>query len=190
MDDGVEGDRAFAKAPDHGVAAGLDALGDGDLALAGEQFHRAHLAKVHADRVVGAVDGFLLGRGGGAGAAVVERIDLVLGRGLGLVLVVVGRFLVLDDVDPHLGDRAHHVLDLLGRILVLRQRGVQFVIGDDPALLAAGDQFLDRRVVEVDQRRIAAVGGLGLCSVVLGHVRSIIIRGPLTQCRRVTPAVG
>ena len=62
FDDGVEGDRAFAQAPDHGVAAGLDALGDGDLALAGEQFHRAHLAQVHADRIVGAVDRFLLGR--------------------------------------------------------------------------------------------------------------------------------
>ena len=52
-------------------------------------------------------------------------------------------------------------------------------IGDHAALLAAGDQFLDRRVVEVDQRRIAAVGALGLCCVVLGHVRSIIIPGRL-----------
>ena len=55
-DDRVEGDRAFAQAPDHDVAAGLDALGDRDLALAGEQLDRAHLAQVHADRVVGAVD--------------------------------------------------------------------------------------------------------------------------------------
>ena len=41
---------------DHGVAPGLDALGDGDLALAGEELHRAHLAQVHAHRVVGAVE--------------------------------------------------------------------------------------------------------------------------------------
>jgi hypothetical protein len=60
VDDRVEGDRAFAQAPDHRVAAGLDALGDGDLALAGEQLDRAHLAQVHADRIVGAVDRFLL----------------------------------------------------------------------------------------------------------------------------------
>ncbi len=123
-DDRVEGDRAFAQAPDHRVAAGLDALGDGDLALAGEQFHRAHLAQVHADRVVGAVDRLLLGRGRGAGAAVVERIDLVLGAGLGLLvlfLVVVGALLVLDDVDAHLVERGHDVLDLLGRHLVLRE---------------------------------------------------------------------
>ena len=32
----------------------LDALGDDDFALAGEQFHRAHLAHVHAHRVGGA----------------------------------------------------------------------------------------------------------------------------------------
>ena len=79
FDDRVEGDRAFAQAPDHRVAAGLDALGDGDLAFAGQQFHRAHFAQVHADRVVGAVDRFLLGRDRRARAAVVERIDFLLG---------------------------------------------------------------------------------------------------------------
>ena len=60
FDDRVEGDRAFAQAPDHDVAAGLDALGDGDFAFAAEQFDRAHLAQVHAHRVVGAVDGSFL----------------------------------------------------------------------------------------------------------------------------------
>ena len=37
----------------HAHLAALDALGDLDLALAGQQGHRAHLAEVHADRVVG-----------------------------------------------------------------------------------------------------------------------------------------
>src|SRR5690606_30082030 len=60
LDDGVEGDRAFAQAHDHRVAAGLDALGDGDFAFAAEQLDRAHLAQVHAHRVVGALGGFLL----------------------------------------------------------------------------------------------------------------------------------
>jgi hypothetical protein len=40
---------------DHRLAAGLDALGDGDLALARQQLHRAHLAQIHAHRIVGAV---------------------------------------------------------------------------------------------------------------------------------------
>ena len=61
-DDGLEGQRALAQAGDHRLAAGLDALGDGDLALAREKLDRAHLAQVHAHRIVGAV-GRLLGRG-------------------------------------------------------------------------------------------------------------------------------
>ena len=59
-DDGLEGQRALAEARDHRLAAGLDALGDGDFALAGEKLDRAHLAQVHAHRIVGAV-GRLLG---------------------------------------------------------------------------------------------------------------------------------
>ena len=73
--------------------------------------------------------GFLLDRRGGAGAAVVERIDLVLG-GLGLllfVLVVVAVLGVLDDVDAHVVERGHDVLDLLGRHLVLGQGLVELV---------------------------------------------------------------
>jgi hypothetical protein len=100
-----------------------------------------------------------------------------------LLLVLLGLFLVLDDVDAHLVDRGHHVLDLLGVHLVLGKRRVELVIGDEPALLGAGDQLLDRRVVEVDQRRIAAVLGFGLCCFVFRH------RSPLSQCRRETPAV-
>ena len=64
-------------------------------------------------------------------------------------------FLILDDVDAHLVERGHHVLDLLGGHLVLRQRFVQFVIGYVAALLGAREDLLDRRIVEVDQGRIA-----------------------------------
>ncbi|OIQ71248.1 hypothetical protein GALL_471380 [mine drainage metagenome] len=60
--DGLKGQRAFAKPEDHRVAARLDPFGDGDLALAGQQFDRAHFAQIHADRVVGAVERF--GSGG------------------------------------------------------------------------------------------------------------------------------
>ena len=183
FDDRVEGDRAFAQAPDHRVAAGLDALGDGDLALAAEQFDRAHLAQVHADRVVGAVDGFLLGRGGRARAAVVERIDLLLGLGLFSSSSSSSELVVLDDVDAHLADRGHDVLDLLGRHLVLRKRLVELVIGDDAALLGAGDQLLDRRVVEVDQRRIAARPCFGFGGFVFRHVclRRLVAAGERRQ---------
>ena len=62
--DGLEGERALAQAGDHHLAAGLDTLGDGDLALAREQVNRAHLTQIHAHRVVGALDR-LLGLGFG-----------------------------------------------------------------------------------------------------------------------------
>ena len=111
FDDRVEGDRAFAQAPDHDVAAGLDALGDGDFALAAEQFDRAHLAQIHAHRIVGAVDRFLLDRRGRARPAVVERIDLFLVGLLGLRVLVVA-IVILDDIDAHLRQLGHDVLDL------------------------------------------------------------------------------
>ena len=65
-DDGLEGQRALAQAGDHRLAAGLDALGDGDLALARQQLDRAHLAQIHAHGIVGALGGLgaCLGLGG------------------------------------------------------------------------------------------------------------------------------
>ena len=64
-DDRVVGERLV----DLGLAL-LDALGDAHLALAVEELDGAHLAQVHAHRVVGLLDGLagLLGRLGGVGA--------------------------------------------------------------------------------------------------------------------------
>ena len=79
-----EGHRRFAQAGDHRVAPGLDPLGDGDLAFAAEQFDRAHLAQVHADRIVGPVERRRLDHGGrGDGGIGVDRLFLVvvIGRG-------------------------------------------------------------------------------------------------------------
>ena len=73
-DDRLEGERAFAQPRDHRLAAGLDALGDRDLALAREELDRAHLAQVHAHGIVGALArlGFL-GLGNGLGRRVSTR---------------------------------------------------------------------------------------------------------------------
>ena len=68
-DDGLEGQRAFAQAGDHGFAAGLDALGDGDLALARQQLDRAHVAQIHAHGIIRAVGRLGAGRGDGGKAA-------------------------------------------------------------------------------------------------------------------------
>ena len=168
VDDRVEGDRAFAQAPDHRVAAGLDALGDGDLALAAEQFDRAHLAQVHADRIVGAVDRFLLDRRGGARAAVVERIDLVLGFLFGSSSSSSPASTASTMLIP-ISLSAEVMSSIWSESNLARGQGlVELVIGDDAALLGARNQFLDRNVVEVDQGRIAAVG-FGFSRVVFRH---------------------
>src|SRR5690606_4640471 len=68
-DDGLKGQRAFTKPGNHRLAASLDALGNGDFAFARQKLNRAHLAKIHADRIVGAVERSGGGRRGGNGLA-------------------------------------------------------------------------------------------------------------------------
>ena len=126
-DQRANGQRALADAADHHLAAGLDALGDRDLALARQQLDRPHLAQVHAHRIVGAADIVVV--------EIAARLAVgLLGLGGGGLLVL----LALDDVDAELGEHRHRVLDLLRGHLVGRQRGVQLVIGDVAALLARG----------------------------------------------------
>ena len=112
LDDGTDGQRAFADAADHHLAAGFDALGNGDFALAGKKLDRAHFPQVHADRVVGsphfgfidvaglAFGGFFFGAGLGGG---------------GFLAVI-----ALDDVNAHFRKHGHGVFDLLGRDLIGR----------------------------------------------------------------------
>src|SRR5216684_3756688 len=69
-DDGLEGERTLAQAGDHRFAAGLDALGNGDLALARQKLHGG---QHRVDLVMGHVAAFL----GGA--------DELLDRGVGEV---------------------------------------------------------------------------------------------------------
>ena len=144
-DDGLEGERALAQPRDHRFAAGLDALGDGDLALAGEQFHRAHFAKVHSYRIVGAL-GRLLGLGLGR--------DLLLDLDqFALGLVVLGLFLLaflaglvlflLDHVDAHFVEHREHVFDLIGGDFLRGHHGIDLVMGDVAALLGELDHLLD-----------------------------------------------
>ena len=165
-DDGLEGERALAQARDHRLAAGLDALGDGDFALAREQLHRAHLAQIHAHRIVGAL-GRLLGLG--LGRDFLLDLDELAGFALGLLLgllagllVVFARFLGLDDVDAHLAEHRQHVLDLLGIDLLGGQHRVDLFVGDVAALLGALDHLLDRGVGQVEQRQRPIRGVRGI----------------------------
>ena len=180
-DDGLEGERALAQAGDHGLAAGLDALGDGDLALAREQLDRAHLAQIHAHGIVGALGGFLLlGGGDGLGRDLDQFavIIVVIALFIGLFVAVFAVIVVLDDGDAHLGDHGEDVFDLVGGDLFRRQNGVDLVVGDVAALFRGLDHLLDAGIAEVEQRQ-RAVGrafGLLLRRLVLGLRRLCLAR--------------
>ncbi len=160
-DDGLEGQRAFAEAGDHRLAAGLDALGDGDFAFARQQFDGAHFAQIHAHGIVGALGRLLLFGGGerfgfrlddlGAGVLLVVVGDHLVG-GLLLAFVVVG-VLGLDHVDAHLAEHGEGVLDLLGGDLLGGHHGVELFVGDEAALLGGLDHLLDAGVGQVEQRQ-------------------------------------
>ena len=162
-DDGLERQRAFAQPCDHRLAAGLDALGDRDFALARQQLDGAHLAQIHADGIVGALAGLgFLDFGDG----LLRDLDqFVVGLVLGLFLaffLAVG-VLGLGDVDAHVREHRHDVLDLLRRGGVGRQDFVELIEGHEAALLGLLDHLLDGGIGQVEQRR--------------RRVRRILLRG-------------
>ncbi|MNE30007.1 hypothetical protein D3C80_1235040 [compost metagenome] len=140
--DGLEGQGAFAQTRDHGVAAGFDPLGDGDFALAAQQFDRTHFAQIHAHGVVGAVIGRLgrgLGHGGLGGGGHVGA-----GR-LGGVLFG------LDDVDAHFRQHGQGVFDGVRGHFLGREDLVQFLHRDIAARLGLLDELLDAGVRQIEQ---------------------------------------
>ena len=127
-DDGRAGDGLH----DADLAA-LDALGDLDFALAGEQGDGAHLAQVHADGVVGLLEG--------AGGEV--ELDVVgLFAGLGLVLVALAGELGVagEDVDALGVDGGEQVVEVVGRGDVAGQEVVDLTIGEIALLFARIDE--------------------------------------------------
>jgi hypothetical protein len=134
--------RAFAQAADHRVPAGLDAFGNRDLALAGQQLDGAHFAKIHTDRVIGPVRA--------ARIALLGNDFLVFDLGEGLAFGF-GLFFALDDGNAHFRDLGHHVLDLVRGHLVIGKESVDLFMGNEAALLSALQDLLDVRRVEIDQ---------------------------------------
>ena len=123
-----------------------------------QQLDRAHLAQVHAHRIVGAVVGGFLG-----------GLD---DRGLlahGDLAAALGVFFRLDDVDAHLAQHGQGVFDRLGGDFLGRQDLVQLVHGDVAAGLGLLDELLDPGVRQVEQRTVGG-GGFGR----FGRGRSLI----------------
>ena len=175
----VSGD--FAQARDHRLAAGLDALGDGDLALARQELDGAHLAQIHPDRIVGAVH-----RLGGT----LDLHGQVFGGPLGLLGRLLGGLFILHDVDAHLGEHRHRVLDLLGGDLFGGKNLVQLVVSDIAALLGKLDHPLDGGIGQVEQRAVRRFGGRFRRVPFVGSLRcDLLFRfgfAHLNSCHRVS----
>src|SRR5215813_1910764 len=153
-DDGLERERALAQPGDHRLAAGLDALGDRNLALAREQLDRTHLAQIHAHRIIGAL-GRLLGLG--LGRDLLLDLDEFAALALALLvrlfarlLSLFARLLGLDHVHAHLAEHGQHVLDLLGIDLLGGQYRIDLIMGDVATLLGGADELFDRGVGEIE----------------------------------------
>ena len=106
--------------------------------FAGEQRDRAHLAQVHAHRVVAL---------GVAGVEVLVPLFflLLLGRRSGSGRLGLGELDlggVVDDLDVVLAEHRHHVVDLIGGHDVGGQRVVDLVVGQEALLAAAIEQRL------------------------------------------------
>ena len=108
--------------------------------------------------------------------------------GLGLFDLV-----LVDDVDAHVGEHRHDVLDLLGGDFLRGQHRVQLFIGDVAALLGGLDELLDGGIGKVEQRAVGRLGGapppasrslwLGLGRCLGGHLLAAP-RGPTWHGRR------
>ena len=106
--------------------------------------HRAHLAQVHADRVVGLVE-----RAG-------RQIELELLRTLaGAVeqLVVAVRLLRVDDLDPRTAEGAEQVVELVRRRDVGGEQLVDLVVEQVALFLADGDELPHFIVFFFDRQR-------------------------------------
>ncbi len=114
--------------------AALDALGDFDFALAGEQGDGAHLAEVHADGVVGLLKG--------AGREV-ELYVVGLFAGLGLVLVAIAsEFISGEDIDALGVDGGEKVIEIVGGGDVTGEKVVDLAVGEIALFFPCVDELV------------------------------------------------
>ena len=134
-DDLANDDRRTRQRLEHAQLAALDALGDFDFAFAREQRNGAHLAQVHADGIVGFFQR--------AGREV--ELDVFAGFHVALVELVesAGRLRTFEDIDALAADGGHQIVEIVGRLDVVRDKVVHLVVGEVALLFSHIDQFLN-----------------------------------------------
>ncbi len=117
----------------------LDALGDHDFAFAGQQFHRAHLAHVHAHRV-GRASGLRFDRGQRGNGFVRDVVGAGVAAGEQQRL---GIRCLLEHLDTHVIDHLDDLFHLVRVGNILRQVIVHLGVGQIILFLALGDEILE-----------------------------------------------
>ncbi|MCY1407068.1 hypothetical protein D9M71_223500 [compost metagenome] len=120
----------------------LDAFGDFDLAFAGQQFHGAHFAHVHAHRIGSPAD-IALYRGQGCGGLFGGGfVGIRFGQQQGIRIRG-----CLEYVDPHVVDHADDVFYLFRIRDILRQVVVDLRVSQVTLLTTTADQLFETRLL-------------------------------------------
>ena len=133
-DDFVDDDGRARNGFENAVLPALDALGDFHLALAREQRHGAHLAQVHAHRIVG-----LLQRPG-------REVQINFFTGLkffGLVKAGRRRFGAFNDIDTLGANGGQKIVEIFRRVHVMRDEIIGLIVGEIALLFSRIDQLLN-----------------------------------------------
>src|SRR5215831_15778384 len=137
----VEGERGGEDGPRRFVLALLDALGQGDLALAREEGHTTHLAEVEPHGIFRAADG----PRSEIDAPRLSRL-VVVGLGLGglpgRLRGKTARLGRVHHLDVHGAEEHHDVIELIQRDDVRGQGVVDLVIGQIALFLPLGDELV------------------------------------------------
>ena len=140
--DAVHRARELGDGAHHFADAFLDALGDFDLAFAGQQFHGTHFTHVHAHRVGGATDVAFHRGQGRCGFFRCGFVGIRLGQQQGIRIRG-----CLEYVDPHVVDHADDVFHLFRIGNILRQVVVDLRVSQVSLLTASGDQLFQTRLL-------------------------------------------
>jgi hypothetical protein len=136
-DDLPNDDGRARKRLEHPELPALDALGDFHFALAREQRDGTHFPQVHADRIVGLLQG--------AG----RKVEFDVFAGLDFLLELLAQIrrgqlgLPLKHIDALRADSGEQVVQVFGRVDVVRDEVVHLAVRQVTLLLARIDQFLD-----------------------------------------------
>ena len=131
-DDFADHDGRAGDGLEHAHLAALNALGDFDFALAGEQRDRAHLAQVHAHRVVG-----FFQRAG-------RQVQLNVFALFQLEVLVAAELGAVQQVDALGADGGNQIVQIVGRgAHLIRQHVVHVAVGEIALFLADIDQAVN-----------------------------------------------